>query len=582
MKEKKKLGELLIEKKIITTAQLEEALKKQKELGLPLGETLIKLKFVNENFLLETLARHLEIEFLNIAENDYKILDKSLVKVLPMETCRKLRILPLFQIIDDETKELTIAMADPLADYAIKEVEELTGCTVRPILTTSAAIEEGINKLFDVKVSVTKAKTIKEDSDIVNLVNKILLDAVTLRASDIHIEPHAKDVHVRMRIDGVLQLIMSIPLSQHSAIVSRFKIMGSEQKSVMKIEEKRLPQDGSLSRVIGGHAVDCRISTLPTIYGEKVVLRLFDKDRADHIGRIAGLKMSPRTELEFRRCVRQPSGIIVVTGPTGSGKTTTLHAVINEINDVGINIITVEDPVEYNAPDYINQSSLNPAAGYTFGRALRAIMRQDPDVILIGEIRDRETAEIAVQAALTGHRVYTTLHTEDAAGAVMRMIDIGVEHFLVSSTLVSALNQRLVRKICPYCAEEYVPTKIEMSDIGIDKHVIEEILSNPGKYKLRRGAGCSACRQTGYRERQGVFEMLTVTPEVRNMILQKQSSDVIAEKTRESQRMNMIFEEGLRLVLSGVTTLGEMQRLPRGDYKMKSVDNIFQDAEVFK
>ncbi|MBI4690433.1 MAG: type II/IV secretion system protein [Nitrospirae bacterium] len=580
MKEKKKLGELLIEKKIITTAQLEEALKKQKELGLPLGETLIKLKFVSENFLLETLARHLEIEFLNIAEDDYKILDKSLVKILPMEICQKLRVLPLFQIIDDEMKELTLAMADPLADHAVKEVEELTGCTVSPILTTSAAIEGGINKLFDVKVSVVKAKTIEEDSDIVRLVNKILLDAVNLRASDIHIEPHAKEVHIRMRIDGVLQLVMAIPSSQHPGIVSRLKIMGSEQKSVMKIEEKRLPQDGSLSRVIGGHAVDCRLSTLPAIYGEKIVLRLFDKDRSTHVGRIAGLKMSPRMELEFRRSVRQPNGIVVVTGPTGSGKTTTLHAVINEINDVGINIITVEDPVEYNAPDYINQSSLIPPAGYTFGRALRAIMRQDPDVILIGEIRDRETAEIAVQAALTGHRVYTTLHTEDAAGAVMRMIDIGVEHFLVSSTLVSALNQRLLRKICPYCAEEYVPTRVEMMDIDIDKHVIDEILNNPEKHKLRRGVGCSTCRQTGYRERQGVFEMLTVTPDVRNMILQKQNADVIAEKTRESQSMNMIFEEGLRLVLSGVTTLGEMQRLPRGDYKMKSVEKIFQDAQV--
>ena len=580
MNEKKKFGELLIEKKIITTAQLEEALKKQKELELPLGETLIKLKFVSENFLLETLARHLGCEFLNIAEDDYKILDKSLVKVIPMEICHKLRVLPLFQIIDDETKQLTLAMADPLADYAVKEVEELTGCSVSPILTTSAAIEGGINKLFDVKVSVAKATTMEEDSDTIKLVNKILLNAVNLRASDIHIEPHAEEVHIRMRIDGVLQLVMAIPSSQHPAIVSRLKIMGSEQKSVMKIEEKRLPQDGSLSRAIGGHAVDCRISTLPTIHGEKIVMRLFDKDRATHVGRIAGLKMSPRMELEFRRCVRQPNGIIIVTGPTGSGKTTTLHAVINEINDVGINIVTVEDPVELNAPNYINQSSLIPPAGYTFGRALRAIMRQDPDVILIGEIRDRETAEIAVQAALTGHRVYTTLHTEDAAGAVMRMIDIGVEHFLVSSTLVSALNQRLLRKICPYCAEEYVPMRVEMADIGIDNHVIEEILSNPDKYKLRRGAGCSACRQTGYRERQGVFEMLTVTPEVRNMILQKQNSDVISEKTRESQSMNMIFEEGLRLVLSGVTTLGEMQRLPRGDYKMKSVERIFLDSQI--
>jgi type IV pilus assembly protein PilB len=580
MKEKKRLGEVLIEKKIITTAQLEEALKKQKELSLPLGETLIKLKFVNEAFLLETMSKHMGIDFINIAENDFQIIDKSLVKVLPLEMCRKLKVIPLFQIIDGDTRELTIAMSNPQAEQIIKDVEEYTGCHVTPILTTLASIEEGLNRLFDIKTVDKKQSIAIEQGDAVAIVNKLLFDAISLGASDIHIEPHAKEIHVRMRIDGVLQLISAIPSDMLPSILSRIKVMGSEQKSLMKIEEKRLPQDGSVSRVIAGHSIDCRISTLPTIYGEKVVMRIFDKDKATHINRIADLKMPPRLELELRKCVRQPSGIIIITGPTGSGKTTTLNAIVNEINNVGISIITVEDPVEYHAPDFVNQSSLMPHVGFTYARALRAIMRQDPDVILIGEVRDIETAGIAVQAALTGHKVYTTLHTEDAAGAVVRMVDIGVEQFLVSATLVSAINQRLVRKVCSNCMEEYVPTLTEMIDSGIDKPVADEILSNPGKFTLRMGRGCSLCRQTGYSGRQGVFEIIPVTAAVRNLILQKQNSDAIVEKIRETDTLNMIFEEGIRLLLSGVTTLGEMQKIPRGDYKMKSLEKIFLDAVV--
>lgn len=453
MKEKKRLGDILIERKVISTTQLEEALIKQKELKLPLGETLIRLKFVNEHLLLDTLSKHLDIDFLNIAEGDFQIIDKSLLKVLPLQVCQRLNVLPIFQLIDGDVRELSIAMSDPLADLAIKEVEEITKCNITPILSTSLSIKGGINKLFDIKADAVKESLEMDKGDAVAMVNRILLDAVSSGASDIHIEPHLKEIHIRTRIDGVLQLASSIPLVNLPYIVSRIKIMASEKNSNMRIEEKRLPQDGAFARIVGGHAIDCRVSTIPTIHGEKVVIRVFDKDKSTHVGRISDLKMSPRMDLEFRRSVRQASGIIIITGPTGSGKTSTLNAIVNEINDVGINIITVEDPVEYHAPDYINQSSLMPHAGYTYGRALRAMMRQDPDVILIGEVRDLETAQISVQAALTGHRVFTTLHTEDAAGAVVRMVDIGVEQFLVSSTLVSALNQRLMRKICPNCIE---------------------------------------------------------------------------------------------------------------------------------
>ncbi|MCK9364805.1 MAG: GspE/PulE family protein [Syntrophales bacterium] len=581
MSNQKKLGEILIEKQIITTAQLEEALKRQKGLSLRLGDTLLHLKFVSENLLLETLSEYLGIEFLNIAENDYQMIDKSLSRMLPLDVCQKYKVLPLFQIVDEDTKELSLAMADPFLEEAIKDVEAITEFHVTPVLATSAAILGGLGKLYAIKTDFKIERYILEKEDTVSLVNKILEKAVSYGASDIHVEPHRNEVHVRMRIDGVLEVASTYPSAYHTAAVSRIKIMASENSSSMKIDEKRLPQDGAFSTKIVGHTVDCRVSTMPTLFGEKVVMRLFDKDTDVYIGRIKDLKLSPRMEVQFRRCVRRPSGINIVTGPTGSGKTTTLNAIINEINSADLNIITIEDPVEHQAPDYVNQSSLMPQAGYTYTRALRAMMRQDPDIILIGEVRDLETAEIAVQAALTGHRVFTTLHTENAAGSIMRLIDIGVEHFLVSAVLSSAINQRLVRKICNRCSEEYIPTKIELMDIGIDKEIADEILKDPHQFNLRRGRGCEHCRKTGYHGRQPVFELITVTQEIRDLIYRKQgSADTIALTARDRHGINLIFEEGLRLFLTGVTTLGELQNLPKGDYKVKSPKQILLDSAM--
>ena len=580
MSEKKKFGEFLIEKRIISTSQLEEALKKQKDFDLPLGDTLLKLKFVSENVLLESLSQYLGLDYLNLAENDFKIIDKSLSRVLPLEVCQKYKVLPIFRIIDDDTTEITLAMSNPFAEDAIKDAEAITESKIIPVLANSAAIQEGILRLYSIKADIKTERFTVEKGDPVSLVNKIMVRAVSLGASDIHIEPHAKEAHVRMRIDGVMEVVSIYPSQYHASVVSRIKIMASEQNSLMKIEEKRLPQDGSFSRKIEGHTVDCRVSTLPAVFGEKIVIRLFDKDKATYIGRVRDLKLSPRMEVKFRRCIRKPAGINVITGPTGCGKTTTLNAIVNEINSPGINIITVEDPVEYQASDYVNQSSLMPQAGYTYARALRAIMRQDPDVILIGEIRDLETAEVAVQAALTGHRVFTTLHTENAAGSIARLIDIGVEHFLVSSTVTSALNQRLIRKVCSSCAEEYVPTMVEMLDIGIDKEIADDILKEPQIFSMRRGKGCSSCRKTGYYGRQGVYELITVTPLIREMIHLRKGSEEIISAAREADSVNMIFEEGLRLFLTGMTTLGELQALPRGDYKLKSPADILNDAEI--
>ena len=373
-------------------------------------------------------------------------------------------------------------------------------------------------------------------------------------------------------------MVDSFPLSDLSRIVIRIKNMGSEKHGLMRIDERRIPQDGSFARVVGGHAVDFRVSTFPTIYGEKVAIRVLDKDKMESVNRISELRMPPRIEKQFIRCVRQNSGIIIATGPTGSGKTTTLHAAVNQINDVSLNIVTIEDPVEYHASDYVNQGSVKRQAGYTYPVAMRAVMRQDPDVILIGEIRDLETAEIAIQAALTGHLVFTTLHTDDAAGAVVRLVDLGIEQFLVSSTVVSAINQRLLRKVCPHCREGYGPDMEELLDLGIEGPFAREILDNQDRFHISRGRGCKACFQSGYLGRQGTFELLQMTPPIKKLILGRETSDVIAKMARAKEDINMIFEDGLRLVLKGVTTFEELRRVPRGDYELKPIPRIFQAA----
>ena len=579
MAEKKRLGELLVEQRIISSEQLKEALEAQKdhEKPLPIGETLIEMGLVTENGLLKALGSHLKVEYINLAESDYQAIDRSLASIVSEETCRHLRVVPVFLMDDGFTKQLTLAMSDPLNDDAIEEMERETDTNVMPVLTTSSAVIGGIDRLFEIKQEISPGEFgLPIVDETIKKVNSLLAKAVQMGASDIHIEPHRKEVHVRFRIDGVLRVVDTFPLPDLSRYVVRIKNMGSEKQALMRIDEKRVPQDGSFARVVGGHTVDFRVSSFPTIYGEKIALRVLDKDKLESIHRIHDLKMPPAVESKFLRCVKQASGIIIATGPTGSGKSTTLHTAINEINNVGINIVTIEDPVEYHAADYVNQSSLKRQAGFTYTVALRSIMRQDPDAILIGEIRDLETAEIAIQAALTGHLVFTTLHTDDAPGAVVRLVDLGIEQFLVSSTVVSAVNQRLLRKICPYCKEEYTPDIENLIYIGIDKNVAEEIMDNKNKYTINRGKGCKRCYQSGYLGRQGAYEILIVTPPIKKLILERETSDIIAEKARSKEDLNMIFEDGLRLVLKGVTTFQELQKIPRGDYALKSIEEIFR------
>jgi type IV pilus assembly protein PilB len=572
----KRLGDLLLEQKVVDAEQLAKALERQKETPLPLGETLIRMGFINEEVLLKVLGKHLKVDYLSVAENDYEVIDRSLAPVFPREVCQRLGVLPLFLVENGGTRQLTVAMSDPLNVEAVKEMESAGGAAhIIPVLTTYSAIAGGIERLYDAQYQIAAPDVVDET---VKYVNRLLTQAVQRGASDIHIEPHAKQVHVRFRNDGVLRVVDSFPLSDLSRIVIRIKNMGSEKHGLMRIDERRIPQDGSFARVVGGHAVDFRVSTFPTIYGEKVALRVLDKDKMESINRISDLRMPPNIEKQFIRCVRQNSGIIIATGPTGSGKTTTLHAAVNQINDVSLNIVTIEDPVEYHAADYVNQGSVKRQAGYTYPVALRAVMRQDPDVILIGEIRDLETAEIAIQAALTGHLVFTTLHTDDAAGAVVRLVDLGIEQFLVSSTVVSAINQRLLRKVCPRCREKYTPDMEEIVDLGIDEGPAREILDNQDRFQMSRGRGCKACFQSGYLGRQGAFELLRMTPPIKKLILGRETSDVIAQMARAKEDINMIFEDGLRLVLKGVTTFEELRRIPRGDYQLKPIPKIFRTA----
>ncbi|MBC8208139.1 MAG: Flp pilus assembly complex ATPase component TadA [Desulfobulbaceae bacterium] len=584
MDHKGKLGDLLLENKIITQAQLFEALAQQGELGLPIGETLIYLDHISEHQLLTLLSEHLQIDYINLSENNFQVIDCSLATILSEGICQSHRILPVFLLEVDQEKEITLAMSNPLDESACNEVEKLTGYRTTPVLTTASHIEEGIRRLFQ-SVETQEADTddgisSRLEIDRILYVNRMLAQAIQLKASDIHIEPHATEAHVRYRIDGVLHLIETQQLEEMPPVVSRFKVMGSEHRASMNLDKKNIPHDGSFARVIGGHSVDFRVSTFPTIYGEKVVVRILDRSSRAAINTLSHLMMAPATMHSFLHYIKQPNGIIIATGPAGSGKTTTLHAAINEINNVGLNIVTVEDPVEYHAPDFINQSNLLPQAGFTYPRALRSILRQDPDVILIGEIRDLETAEVAIHAALTGHLVFTTMHTDTAAGAVVRLVDLGIDEFILSSTVVSSLNQRLLRKNCPDCAEKYSPNREELNALRIDQQVIDEILANQDRYDIRKGKGCTLCRKSGYYGRHGVYELLAVTPPIKKMIRNKETSDVISTKSREFQQLNMLFEDGLRLVLSGITTFSELQRVPRGDYPLKSISEIFATADI--
>ena len=552
------LGEMLLTEGLITQAQLDAALKAQAERGLPIGQLLVEDGAVTEAVLMGALARQLGLEFVDLAE--YPI-DRGAVALLPEAMARRILALPVTWAED----RLVVAMADPGNVLAIDDMRAVTGAEITVVVATRTQLSEAIDRFHRLDSEVDEvaqiaageleddedeglAREAVEDAPIVKFVNLLIAQACSDRASDIHVEPTEHDLRIRFRVDGVLHEVMHSPRSIQGGVISRLKVMAD-----INIAERRIPQDGRISLNVSGKAIDLRVATLPTVYGEKVVMRILDKTRAQLS--LPDLGFHPAVLPRFEACFRKPYGTILVTGPTGSGKSTTLYATLNVLNSPDKNVITVEDPVEYRLPG-VNQIQVNPKAGLTFASALRSILRADPDIVLVGEIRDRETAMIAVEASLTGHLVLSTLHTNDAASTPMRMVEMGVEPFLVVSALDCVVAQRLARKLCDRCREEYEPTHAELTEAGWPA----ALLKADGPPMLYRAIGCAACSRTGYRGRLAVHEVMVMSEEISRMVVERYSSDDI-KKTALSQGMLTLREDGLVKVAQGKTTLEELFRV---------------------
>ena len=549
---------MLLSEGLITQAQLDAALKAQAERGLPIGQLLVEDGAVTEAVLMGALARQLGLEFVDLAE--YPI-DRGAVALLPEPMARRLLALPVTWAED----RLVVAMADPGNVLAIDDLRAVTGSDVTIVVATRTQLAEAIDRFHRLDAEVDEVAQIAaeelavdddesltreaiEDAPIVKFVNLLIAQAVTDRASDIHVEPTESDLRIRFRVDGVLHEVMHSPRSIQGGVISRLKVMAD-----INIAERRVPQDGRISLNVAGKAIDLRVATLPTVYGEKVVMRILDKTQARLS--LSDLGFHPAVQSRFEACFRKPYGTILVTGPTGSGKSTTLYATLNVLNSADKNVITVEDPVEYRLHG-VNQVQVNPKAGLTFASALRSILRSDPDIVLVGEIRDRETATIAVEASLTGHLVLSTLHTNDAASTPMRLVEMGVEPFLVVSALDCVVAQRLARKLCDRCREEYEPTHAELAEAGWPA----ALLQSEGVPRLHRAVGCAACSRTGYRGRLAVHEVMVMSEEIRRMVVERYSSEDI-KKTALAQGMLTLREDGLVKVAQGKTTLEEVFRV---------------------
>lgn len=560
IKQRKSLGESLVEQKLITEDQLKSALKEGEKSGEPLRKTLVKLRLVSEEDISSFFEEQLGIPRIDL--RNY-LIDPKILALIPESLAKKHNLIPLFKTGDT----LTIATADPLNVVALDEIRIKTKSNIEPAVATETEVKNAINQYYGVGGSIEdvikgidmkalaidegkeeiepeKLKNIAEEAPIIKLVNLIILQAIRDKASDIHVEPEEDSLQIRFRVDGVLHEQATIPKQMQAAVLSRMKIM-----SDMNIATKRIPQDGRFRLNIEGGQIDMRVSSLPTIFGENIVMRLLDTNSI-LIG-LERLGFDEQNLDKFKSLIVKPHGIILVTGPTGSGKTTTLYSALNSINTPDKNIITVEDPVEYQLK-MIRQSQINTKAGLTFATGLRSILRQDPDVIMVGEIRDLETAEISVQAALTGHLVFSTLHTNDAPSSLTRLTDMGVEPFLISSSVIGIIAQRLVRMICPSCKQPYTPSKEVVDDIGVDLP--------KGELKFYRGTGCKACKNTGYKGRIGIFEMLMLNDKMRDLILAKTSASQI-KKVAQEAGMKTLREDGIEKVLAGATTIDEVIRV---------------------
>ena len=551
---KRLLGEILLEREHLTPAQLNEALFQQRVSGKRLGALLVELGVVDERELADALAEHFGLTVVDLRK---QAPDVAAIAKLTETTARSLSALPVR--IDGDLLE--IAVADPSEQLAT-DLTRAAGMRVRLVVASASDITRAIDRnyraLAEVSAHVSAfsveddrrrsdrrvAVSVNQDAPVVRVVNLVVTQALRDRASDIHIESSDTRVRVRFRIDGVLHEVLSLPVEMGPAVASRIKVLAG-----MNIVERRRPQDGQLTMDVDGRSIDIRVATSGTVTGEKVVMRLLDKSKP--LFRISQLGMTPETQARYSAVVNSPFGMVVCAGPTGCGKTTSLYATLSELDSAERNIMTIEDPVEYRFPT-INQIQINEQAGVSFAAGLKAILRQDPDIVLVGEVRDPETARIAVQSALTGHFVLSSLHATDAVSALHRFLDMGIESFLIASAVSGVLSQRLVRRICDSCRRPYEPTADELT------FYIESGGGDP-EHGFFRGEGCTFCADTGYSDRTGVYEMLVMTPELRQLIVEKPSHQAIRELTI-AQGTRTLRMEAARLVSDGVTTIAEIVR----------------------
>jgi len=548
-----RLGQLLMRAGIISERQLTDALEVHNATGSPLGRVLVDLGYATQGAILSVMATQIGIPYIDFAERKP---DPNAVAVVPKELAERYTLMP----VDLSDGELVVAMADPQNVLALDDLRIITGYEIRPGISTKGDIISAIEDYYKVaehsdtdefigsedvdESELDDLTDITSDAPIVKLVNYIIQRAVTDRASDIHIEPQEHDMRVRFRIDGVLHEVMRSPKAVQASIISRFKIMAD-----MDIAESRKPQDGHCEVTYGTHHMDFRVSTLPTVYGERVVLRILRKDAI--LLQLSDLGFLEAPLERFESSFRKPYGAILVTGPTGSGKSTSLYAAINVLNSADKHIITSEDPVEYRLAG-VNQCQVNPKAGLTFARALRSFLRCSPDIILVGEIRDHETAQIAIESALTGHLVLSTLHTNDASGAITRLVEMGVEPFLVASAVDCVLAQRLARRLCNECKEPFKPKAQALIDAGFPEDDVPETI-----YKA---VGCKKCGGTGYRGRMGVHEVLQVSEEISRLTVEEATSEEI-RRVAIAEGMLTLRQDGLEKVRSGATSIEEIMRV---------------------
>lgn len=550
-----KLGDLLVSANKINKSQLEEALQQQKIIKTKrIGEILVDMGFVKEEDILEVLEAQLKMPSIDLA--NYKINSRA-TALIPENIARRYNIIP----IDKIDNKLILAMSDPFNIFAIDDVKLLTGMDIKVVISLKSVIQKAIDKFYREESTKKVLEEFEEtytpssiddldeedlsdvnSAPVVKLVNSIVSQAISMKASDIHIEPFENFIRIRYRLDGDLQEIMRLSNRSHMAIVTRIKIMGK-----MDIAERRVPQDGRVEAELEGKEIDMRISTLPTVYGEKIVIRLLDRDSFSFSKEDLGFTDD---DLEiFNKILKQPYGIILVTGPTGSGKSTTLYTVLKDLNKEEKNIITVEDPVEYKL-EGINQVQVNNKSGLTFAKGLRSILRQDPDIIMVGEIRDAETAEIAVRASITGHLVLSTLHTNDTASSIVRLIDMGIEPYLVSTSVSGIISQRLVKKLCPSCKKSYEasPQDKRILGINIDKNIT-----------LYKPVGCNKCIK-GYRGRISIHEVMHIDKGIRRLIDSRATTDELKEASIKNG-MTTLCENVVRLALNGITSVEEVFRI---------------------